>query len=152
MEQTASQRVRVATIAQLLRERIKHEIQYRSRTFDTLIHVKAVVDALLAKRAQSANDRLSRSGQALCEKIRSGTIQFHGSQSPSNRSQPSRANVRFRRQSGHDADAQECLLLTQSGQWPLVTKGIAPRPQFDILLSAGSGPHDGGKPWSGGES
>src|SRR5262249_22360783 len=39
-----------------------------------------------------------------------------------------------------------------SGHWRPVTKGIAPNPQSDILLTAGSGPHDGGKPWSGGNS
>src|SRR6516162_9418238 len=40
----------------------------------------------------------------------------------------------------------------QSGHWPRVTKGIAPRPHSDIFLNAGTGPHDGGKPWSGGNS
>jgi hypothetical protein len=46
-----------------------------------------------------------------------------------------------------------------AGEWPKerfrdhgISKGTAPKPQSDILLSAGSGPHDGGKPWSGGNS
>jgi hypothetical protein len=42
--------------------------------------------------------------------------------------------------------ALECPLMTQSGNQRHVTKGIAPKAQFDILLSAESGPHDGGKP------
>jgi hypothetical protein len=48
------------------------------------------------------------------------------------------------------AISERDLVLTQFGHWALVTKGIAPKPQSDILLSAESGLHDGGKPWSGG--
>src|ERR1700720_3010441 len=51
-----------------------------------------------------------------------------------------------RGKSGHRGFRTSCLVLTHFGHWPLVTKGTAPQPQSDILLSAGSGPHDGGKP------
>lgn len=47
------------------------------------------------------------------------------------------------------ANAPRCPFPTQSGHWPHVTKGIAPKPQSDIVLTAGNGPHYGGKPWSG---
>src|SRR5262249_26406276 len=70
-------------------------------------------------------------------------------------------------QSGHRDRANPCPLSgvkqTLRGRAPmsafdpkrslmLVTKGIAPMPKSDILISAGSGPYLGGKPWSGGNS